>query len=1153
MSDAVQTNFVDKDVAPSSAPVPFATVLGEELEIVRKRRGIPDDADVTEDLSGLALSGGGIRSAAFSLGVLQGLAELGLLGRFDYLSTVSGGGYIGAWYSRWIHEAGQAKVLEELRRAAKRGDRTKEPPEIQHIRDYSNFLTPRPGLFSADGWTLIAIYLRNLILNQAVLLLAVIAVLCAVLATAQSFALICHLTSVRPEWSEMWKVLVLIGITIGLAARACVVTMRRLAVSDLKLTADPAAAKRGADRIWQKPALWYLLTTVGVSACSLQPIFHKEIRLWHNDWVPHLMLPLVGAVMGGWVARAASRRNQRLLTIGAGLLAGAICGVVWDAGLNRLLVWSAPETRPTSFTLPTRPNSTTYVVPVPVTGSTFVATMATFGPPLGLLCVTLSMFLTIGFGGRGFSEHDRERWSRLSSHLMMVALAWGALFFLVLFGPYLSMQLLTSSWWYSAIAGTGWLSIVGAGLRFASGARTGQPGQAGVRDLVARFAAPLFLVALLLFVATGFIYIGYEIYATTNTADDYRFRSQWPHLLHNLDDLRSWVGGIATPQSHMMVMASVLGFGGLSWLLARWLGYRVGVNRFSLNALYANRITRCFIAAARRDRNPDPDIDFDENDDIRLSDLRTDGRNDAGPIHLINTALNRRGHASDRTSGAGGKTVRSALLERKAESFILSPLYCGSEATGYRDASTFSGEPDLGTAVAVSGAAVSPNMGYHSDPLVRVFLTLFNLRLGAWFKSPRRAESRGETDTKVPSRWAYNPAAASKLLWRELFGRVDTARDEVYLSDGGHFENMGVYELLRRRCRYIVAVDAGADPEFQENIGRLVRLARIDLGVEIELDPTIVTPDEKNRTNTHMLAGRIHYRGIQATRERRDPTFNPGAEVDGEPAQGVILWFKNALTGDESGDVKHYAATHPKFPYESTTDQFFSESQFESYRALGLHTIRATLGRIPEAERLDAARDLLSAANSTVTAIEPTAVTKSLAGIPLTHIFGVVHDNWLRLPHGAVRIYVEGNDEYAHILGQLRQEPLLAKLYEQVYGSGGGATAATESDAEARDRHRAEETAIGQMFALLEGVWMALDLDQNELHPIYGGWMQLIDHWLTADRVQRFWAIGPYKQTAPKMQAEFSQAFRAFIKRRYKRLAMKAESNPPLADNSAQA
>jgi predicted acylesterase/phospholipase RssA len=1120
MSNAVQTNSADTGVAPQQdqGSVLFESVLKEEFQVVRERRKKLAKENLTDDLSGLALSGGGIRSAAFSLGVLQGLAEVGLLGRFDYLSTVSGGGYIGAWYSRWVHEAGQAKVLEELQSAAKRGYGTLEPPEIQHIRDYSNYLTPQPGCFSTDGWTLIAIYVRNLILNQAVLLLAVIAVLCAVLATAQGFALVRHWGPKWPsELTDYWGDLALIAITLALGAGACRVTVRRLrAASHEPVTTEPVATEQNGKQntprpVWNEPWLWYLLTTVGVSACSLQDVWLRCEFVQRA----YLILPVLCAGMGGWVALASSLRKQWLLTIGAGVMAGMICGVVWDIGLHQLLALSSTSD-----------------------GTAFVPTLATFGPPLGLLSVALSMFLTVGFGGQGFTEHDRELWARLSSKLIITALGWAAAFFLVLFGPYLLMQLLHGDWRVGALAGTGWLSLVGAGLRFASGSQTGRPGQTGYRDLIARFAPPLFLLVLLTLVSTGFIYVGYKFYAWTNSDQSFGFFEQRQHLLHNLDELKSWQPGEPTIPTHGCVILTVVIASLIALFSARSLGQRVGVNRFSLHALYANRITRCFVAAARRDRKPNEDTDIDPRDDIRLSALREPKMGEPGPIHLVNTALNRRGRKSDRTTSEAKAdatsqskqtltTGRSALSERQAESFVLSPWYCGSEATKYCRTEDFSGEPDLGTAIAVSGAAVSSNMGYHSDPLVRVMLTVFNLRLGAWFKTPRVRAKRADNG----KHWSYNPAAASQLLWKELTGKVDTASDEVYLSDGGHFENTGVYELLRRRCRFIVVVDAGADPQFQENIGRLVRLARIDLGVEIELDPTIVTPDAQNRTTTHMLAGRIHYQSVQATKERRDPTFNPAASTQVGPSQGVILWFKNALTGDESGDVKHYAATHPEFPYESTTDQFFSESQFESYRALGLHTIRATLGRIPDCDGPVSG--------------SPVADPKSwFEAETLPRSFERVHNNWLRLPHGAVQIYVEGNGDYARILGQLRQEPLLARLYEQVYGSGEAATVATQSDADLRDQHRAEETAIGQMFALLESVWLALDLDQNERHPIYSGWMKVIDHWLAADRVQQFWAIDSYEKTWPRMKAEFSEAFRAFIKRRWNWLKNNTTENP---------
>src|SRR6516162_5173606 len=118
--------------------------------------------------SALCFSGGGIRSASFALGVLQALARHGLLFRFDYLSTVSGGGYIGSWLSAWRRHAGNdAGVLQSL--TNRQADPPDEPLEIASLRADSNYLTPQLGLLSADTWTAVALYIRNLLLNWLVL------------------------------------------------------------------------------------------------------------------------------------------------------------------------------------------------------------------------------------------------------------------------------------------------------------------------------------------------------------------------------------------------------------------------------------------------------------------------------------------------------------------------------------------------------------------------------------------------------------------------------------------------------------------------------------------------------------------------------------------------------------------------------------------------------------------------------------------------------------------------------------------------------------------------------------------------------------------------------------------------------------------------
>jgi hypothetical protein len=220
--------------------------------------------------------------------------------------------------------------------------------------------------------------------------------------------------------------------------------------------------------------------------------------------------------------------------------------------------------------------------------------------------------------------------------------------------------------------------------------------------------------------------------------------------------------------------------------------------------------------------------------------------------------------------------------------------------------------------MAVSGAAVSPNMGYHTSAAVTALLTMFNVRLGAWFGNPAR------------SRWRNTePRFALGLLLNELFGRTNRRSSYVYLSDGGHFENLGVYELVRRRCRLIVACDAGADPEYAfDDLGSLVRKCQIDLGVPIEIHAQPLRPETpESSSRAHCVVATLHYEA-----------------VDPDAPTGLLLYLKASLTGDESADVLSYRSAHGEFPHESTADQFFSESQFESYRALGHHAALAALG-----------------------------------------------------------------------------------------------------------------------------------------------------------------------------------------------------------------
>ena len=226
----------------------------------------------------------------------------------------------------------------------------------------------------------------------------------------------------------------------------------------------------------------------------------------------------------------------------------------------------------------------------------------------------------------------------------------------------------------------------------------------------------------------------------------------------------------------------------------------------------------------------------------------------------------------------------------------------------------------LGTAIAISGAAASPNMGYHSSPLVTFILTLLNVRLGAWLGNPGTA---GDKTFQL----GY-PNFSVRPIIAEAFGLTDDSNPYVYLSDGGHFENLGLYEMVLRRCHYIVVSDAGQDPACSfSDLGDAVRKIRIDLGIPIDFGPMSIfarsNKKSQNKKGRNCAIGKILY-----------------SKVDGAEAEdGVLIYIKPACYGEEPRDIYEYFKRNELFPHESTADQFFSESQFESYRMLGVYTM----------------------------------------------------------------------------------------------------------------------------------------------------------------------------------------------------------------------
>src|SRR4029453_2763112 len=216
----------------------------------------------------------------------------------------------------------------------------------------------------------------------------------------------------------------------------------------------------------------------------------------------------------------------------------------------------------------------------------------------------------------------------------------------------------------------------------------------------------------------------------------------------------------------------------------------------------------------------------------------------------------------------------------------------------------------------ISGAAVSPNMGASSKPALTFLLTLFNGRLGVWLGNP------GQAGDQV---WRRGHAAfGAKPLLNELTGRTNDRNPYFYLSDGGHFENLGLYEMVLRRCRYIVVSDAGCDPDYRfDDLANAIRKIRLDFGIDIEFPSGIgIARSASGLCGARSAVGVIHY-----------------SAGDQGATDGVLLYVKATLCGDEPVDVTNYGIANPPFPHQSTTNQWFTEAQLESYRMLGLQRV----------------------------------------------------------------------------------------------------------------------------------------------------------------------------------------------------------------------
>lgn len=850
-----------------------------ENERIAARR---DKAGIDKSLPhiGFALSGGGIRSATFCLGIFQALARLDRIREIDYLSTVSGGGYFGAFLGRLFtrdkmtHAAVRETLLARNKKA--QTDSTKSPPgdgkekpsdelkAIAWLRENGRYLSPNGG---GDFILATSMMLRNWVATLVVMASLVLSALLLV------------------HWIELGH------------------------IDRLVKTTNPALRVLFENRVPADGSRW-----------------------WGSNWWP---LPLLSFLLltvppgwaywcvteGEWTQKVAYSLQHRLLRRDKLFWVSPIVGLI----LATLLAVAAFNFYPTIYVF-------------------------------GLLGVTLATWLYLGISifqvppeastasqtqDSKAAETDEKKDRFIfqddhARHWLTVALRFGLAMTIALFILYLIDSLGKSLFlnirrdgfthFYSYISG---LIIAGSGAVTMFIDRITAWLTARYKlETAALPLAWLALVAAVLLIGSVLVSLDALTYG----------------LLWGFPDLKANINQVLETEGSYGALITAIFFS-FSWLFGRNWSF---LNRSSLHTLYSSRLARAYLGASNPERYRKPPeeaavIDVVAGDDISMRSYYGAMKANGAPLHLINVTVNETVGGTSQVQrqdrkGFGLSVGPAGVCLGSTEKRILKEQYF----LNVQDEKPHCGEEfeclSLGQWTAISGAAFSTGMGGQSSIGLSLLTGYFNLRLGFWWDACGWLK---DGSRKTPLSWFATFFAwvfpVQGYLLNEYLGRFyGPTKDLWNLSDGGHFENLGAYELIRREVPIIFVVDAEADPKYEfEGLGNLVRKARIDFGAEItfftekELQAlTPPVPTEIFGTLESLRKAAIYSSAYASIAEI---TFPSHPEKD--PLR--LVYIKAAIKGDEPLDIRNYHAGNKDFPQQTTADQFFDEAQWESYRKLG--------------------------------------------------------------------------------------------------------------------------------------------------------------------------------------------------------------------------
>jgi hypothetical protein len=839
--------------------------------------------EVSRDLVGLALSGGGIRSASFNLGLLQSLQKSELLEDVDYLSTVSGGGFVGSLLSSLVCRKEVASAPEPSQGSAPpAGDAAKRQssdkgsghailaaalvPDTDEKQPERVVKLVRSGSYLNKPAHHLSRYLIGVLLNNLVLFSALLA-LCALVALAWRWLD----TYPTAEWlhyySAGW-----IGDWYRPFVPALAVFLVWAAVAALSLAwfGDRAA-----------PTVARVLLVAG-GICWL-----IGLAVWLAT--PNIRVPL---------ARSQSHEMPRLLALEDHPL--LVLSVL-------VLLGMLPFLRPSRFLVSgTQPNPSTFER----MAFRVLSVALLIGIPFCIVYV-LSRHniraemasLTPAFDPRKDDDDSTWRWQLHSTDIQFDRWErfWNGLKKEAdskdTVGRIIWERLKDSQTLVNESLNEAFLSDIEA-VPIPLKPEARKKKQAVMDELNKKVLGDTTLAKDVLANAdtVAFIQKSKETMREGNRLGSLLERHKLGRLLD--DDMKElnrllleayyrwaiWERAIVRRSvvigRDQNFRAVVLGLSAAVALLASLV---VGLNSTSLHGIYRRQLAQVYLEPVGK-----------EAPDIPLHKLNTTEQ--GTPYHLLSGSLNK-------------DSTQQENDHRPTAHFLFSRRYCGSLETGFiRSEEYLDGEMDLATAMAISGAAFSPTRV--DNRLIAFLMVILNVRLGQWLPGPR-----------YPRRVRWLPML--RLLVSLVLHRSEEQRRYWFISDGGHSENLGLGPLLRRECQLMIVSDAGYDPDYGfDDFVRLYRHARIkgvrfrtlDQSGFIRFDPLV--PDKSTGFAPHRyVIARVDYPGTNKW--------------------GLLIYIKPSFAGDEGVDLTRYRKTNAAFPHDPTVNQWFNEDQVESYRELG--------------------------------------------------------------------------------------------------------------------------------------------------------------------------------------------------------------------------